>query len=812
MKVSLNWLKDYVEIPQDFDITRIAHNLTMSTVEVEDVINLAQKFDNMVVGLIKEVLPHPNADKLRICKTEIGNGIVKDIVCGGSNVSPNMYVVVALPGAKVRWHGEGDLVEIKVSVLRGVESYGMICASSEIGLDTLLEETVEHGIVDLSNLKVTAGQSISSVFGLDDYILEIDNKSLTNRPDLWGHYGIARELSALYGFKLKEFDAFDFSTNNTLKIEVENPEICKRYMGVKLENVFVKPSPIELQTRLFKVGMRPINAIVDITNYVMLATGQPMHAFDLNCLDGNIRVRNAFKNEKLLVLNKRELILEPTDLVIADSKGAIALAGVIGGEKDSVLDTTNSVVIEIANFKASTIRKTSLKHEIRTESSMRNEKGIDSQRCDQALSLALTLFKQIYNNLEITAYSDNNFDTKENKKIDISLTWLLKRLGKDLPKTEIKAKLELLGFKVEQNLDNLSITIPSWRATGDISIQDDILEEVARMYGFEYFEAQPITTEFEKAINQIEVDKDRTIREYLAFRTGMTEIYSYPWMEEEQVNVLLPNTDNLLGLSTPPSPKEKYLSSTLIPNMVKAVANNLRYFENFKIFETAKVFENKNFVATYNCNELLPYESKHVAGALVGKIEETQNLFRTAKGILQNLSIYTHLEKFDFQHNEKPYWADNVAWLNIMQNGVQVGSLALLSAKKALDLGIKNSAVVLFELNLDNIKALSSRTNKFKHLPEFPLNHRDLSMLFDSFVKWEDIQQVVLKQQSQDILLKSVDFVDEYKGKQVPENKKSITLSLLIGSKQKTLTTVEIDSCTKNLQNCLTKHFGAEIR
>ena len=396
MKLSLDWIKDYVELPADLELSRIAYDLTMSTVEVEGVTELAGKFDKMIVGVVKEILPHPNADKLILCKTDVGGGDVREIVCGGINVKEGMKVAVARPGAMVRWHGAGDLVEIKNAKVRGVESYGMICASSEIGLFDLFPFTEEATIADLSDFDAQAGTPLAEALGLDDVILEIDNKSLTNRPDLWGHYGIARELSALYDLPLKEFVPFVPPVTPDFKVAIDDPSKCFRYIGVKMENLSVMPAPFAVQSRIWRVGMRPINAIVDITNYVMLATGQPTHAFDSDNIAGHISVRTAREAEKLLLLDGKDLSLSAEDLVIADDEGAVALAGVMGGSKDSVLPETHKVILELANFEAIGVRRTATRHETRTDAAIRFEKSIDPERCDTALSLAMQMFAHIY--------------------------------------------------------------------------------------------------------------------------------------------------------------------------------------------------------------------------------------------------------------------------------------------------------------------------------------------------------------------------------------------------------------------------------
>ena len=811
MKLSLNWINDYVKIPEDLELSRLAYDLTMSTVEVEGVTELARKFDKMVVGIVKEILPHPNADKLKICKTDLGTEL-REIVCGGSNLKEGMKAAVALPGAMVRWHGAGDLVEIKKAKVRGAESYGMICASSEIGLFDLFPFTDEDAVIDLSEFGAAAGTPLAEALGLNDVILEIDNKSLTNRPDLWGHYGIAREISALYDLPLNEFAPFVPPATTGFKVDIDDAARCRRYIGVKIEGLSVKPAPFEIQSRIWRVGMRPINAIVDITNYVMLATGQPTHAFDSDNIKGHIVVRRANDGEKLLLLNGSELSLSQEDLVIADTKDAVALAGVMGGEKDSILPDTDKVILEIANFEALGVRHTAARYEVRTEAATRFEKNVDPERADIALSLAMQLFKDLFPAMTVTGFNDNYPQRLKRSEIDVSLDWLRKRLGKSIPNEDIADKLERLGFEVSFEKDNMHVTAPTWRSTGDISIPDDIMEEIARMYGFENFEATPITTQFEGSINQLDVDIDRKIREYLAFRCGMNEVFTYPWISDEYVNAVLSSSEGMLAISTPPSPDERYIRSSMLPNLCKAAADNLRYFSEFAIFESAQVFFDRDFDKAYDSRESLPLQRRNVAGAYVGSPEDLNLIFKKAKGIIESLPRYVHIEPFVFSQIEKPVWADNVVWLNVSHCGERIGNLALLSKKASLDCGIKNSVVMLFELDIDALKPYPSRTNEFTHIPEYPMTDFDISMLFDLSVKWEEILEVITGKKNPDDLLRDLSYVDEYRGRQIPEGKKSVTIRLVIGSLNKTLTSNDIEGCANAIVKRLKKTLGAELR
>ncbi len=812
MKLSLSWIKDYVSIPEDTDLKKLAYDLTMSTVEVEDVEYLARRFDNMVVGVIEKIEAHPNADKLRVCKVDIGGGEVKDIVCGGINLKEGMRVAVSCPGAVVRWHGEGEPVVIKNSKLRGVESFGMICASEEIGLGELFPSSQAAEILDLSAFDVPAGTPLAKALDMDDVILEIDNKSMTNRPDLWGHYGIAREIAALYDLPLVTIDPYKTDVASDFKVEINDPDRCTRYIGVEMSGVGVKPSPYMMQNRIWKAGMRPINALVDITNYVMLATGNPTHAFDADNITDHIVVRHAASGEKLTLLNEKELELCPDDLVITDSEGPVALAGVMGGAKDSILPDTKRVILEVANFESTGIRRTALRYDTRTEASSRYEKAVDPERCDQALALSMKYFKELYPELKVTGFCDNYVKPLKKAEIDVSLSWLAKRIGKTLPNEVIRKKLELLGFEVEIAGDNMHVIAPAWRSTGDISIKDDVMEEVARMYGYDNFEPTAFTTSFDHAINQKDQDLIRNIKEYLAGRCGMQEVYTYPWMNDIFVNAVLQTTEGVLKLSTPPAPDLSYIRCSLLPNLCEAVVKNERYFNDFSIFEEALVFFDKNYSTPYDPAESLPEQRRHIGGAFASSVKNITELFREAKGVLEYMPRFTHMEGFEFKKEEKPVWADNVVWLNIWRGDEKIGDMGLLSKKVSLECGIKNLSVMLFELDASRLQPLKSRTNKFTHLAEYPEVEYDISMLFDSEAVWNDIYDAIMGQKKASALVKNADFVDEYRGKQIPEGKKSVTIRLTIGSGEKTLTSQEIENAANQVMKKLGKKLNAQLR
>lgn len=805
MRVSLNLIKKYVDLPKNLPSKQIADDLTLRTVEVESVENTSEKYNNIVVGKILEVHNHPNADLLKICITDIGENKPVQIVCGGSNLYEGEYVVVSKPGAKVVWHGEGEPVLIKETKMRGEASYGMICGATEVYLDDFFPPKDEHEIVDLKGIECYPGQNISELVCMEDTVLEIDNKSLTNRPDLWGHYGVARELSAIYNIPLKELPKFQIDANlPKYNIEIKDPAKCNRYVGIEIENIYEKESPIWMKALLVNTGMRPINAIVDITNYVMIAVGQPLHAFDRTHVVGEkIIARNANKDEKLLLLDNNTIDLTEDDLVICDENDAMALAGIRGGKKDSILPETTGIVLEIANFTAETIRKTGKRFAEKTDASIRYEKHIDTERVDQGIALSLELIKEQFPESNIVAYGDNYPTKTERTKIELPQEFLDIRLGKVLSRETVEGVLKLLGYDVSYNKGIYNVIAPVWRSTGDVSLKDDVMGDIARILGYQSFEATPLSIKLERAIHQNNVLLERRLREYMAYRCGLNEIITYPWIDEKYIKASRIDLTKCVRLATPPSPEQAYLRSSLIPGMLEAINKNLRYYDSFKMFEMTQVFEKGEYHPSSE-DETLPIHKNYLTGCIVGK-NAKQNFYEV-KGIIETMSEYCHMYKLTFVHVEKPTWADINAYLNIMCNDVIVGSIGLVSVATMNDSKIKHTNVAMFEINVDKLIPYSSRTNTFEKLPQLPLVEKDLSILVDKDITWEQITQVIENK------VKKLEFIEEYNGSQILNDKKSITFRVKIGNDENTMTTDEINSKIENILKNLNKNCGALLR
>lgn len=805
MRVSLNLIKKYVDLPKDLTDEQIAYDMTLRTVEVEKVEKTALKYHDIVVGKVLEVKQHPNADRLKICVTDIGQNKPVQIVCGGSNLYEGEYVVVSKPGSEVVWHGEGEPVIIKETKMRGESSYGMICGASEVYLNDFFPPKNETEIIDLKGVDCKPGDEISDIIDMNDTILEIDNKSLSNRPDLWGHYGIARELSAIYNVPLKELPSYKIDKNlPKYNIEIRETEKCNRYVGVEIDGIYEKDSPMWMKSLLSKTGQRPINAIVDITNYVMMAVGQPLHAFDKTHVSGEkIIVRNANDNEELILLDDTALKLTKDDLVICNEKDAMGLAGIKGGKKDSILPDTKGILLEVGNFTASTIRKTCKRFAEKTESSIRYEKGIDTQRVDQGLNLALQLIKEIFPDSRIKKYSDVYINETKKNRIKVSEEFLDKRLGKKIAKEKIEQILTSLGYELSYNNGEYDIIVPSWRSTGDVTIKDDVMGDIARILSFDSFEPKPIITSMDHAIKQNDVLLERRIKEYLSYRCGFYEIYTYPWIDEKYIRASKIDTTNSIKLATPPAPELSYLRSSLIPGMLESISKNLRYYDEFKIYEVTQVYKKGDYRPSSD-DEILPVQENFLTGCIVGK--NAKEIFYEVKGVIESMASYCQMEDIKLEQLEKINWADTNAYLNITFNNEIIGNFGLLSVQVMNDSKIKRTNVAMFEMNMDKLKPYDSRNNKYERLSELPLVEKDLSILVDEEVKWNTIEESIKK------LVKEIEFIDEYKGNQIPKGKKSITLKVKMINEDTTMTSEQINEKINNILKVLDKKCGAILR
>ncbi len=820
MYISYNIIKELLAKPKDLSGKELAEVMTMAIVEVEGYVSEAEKWSQMVIGKVEVIKPHLNADKLKLVTVDLGQ-TKAEVVCGGVNLKEGMLVAFAHPGARVRWHGQGDWQILKVATIRGVESKGMICSAAEIGLQDSKEP--EYGIMDLSYLKIKPGTPLAQALGKDDLILELDNKSITHRPDLWGHLGVARELAVLWKTqvilpKLADIKP-DTEQIKDLKISIKEPDLCQRYIGVVVDNVKVEPSPAWLKNRVEALGMRSINNVVDIANYVMLEIGQPLHTFDLAKLaSSHIIVRRAKQGEIFVSLDETERKLSADTLVIADSSRAQAIAGIIGGQSSEVISTTTKLLIESATFESRGIRKTSLALGLRTEASIRYEKAQDPELAEIGIKRFIYLLKTICPTIKITSPLVDEYPGKPLPvSIELSPSWIVERIGSKIKYEEIKKILESLGFEIwNKDKDAWMVKVPSWRATGDVTIPEDLIEEVARIYG--YGNIKPVLPKFEiKPPPQDEYQDLRWKMRELLVGAGWTETLSYSFVGEKSMRGfgMLHNnhyitTKLCLTLVNPIDSEKNMLRPSLLPNLVQQVAGNLRWFDEVRLFEIGRIFINEagNFTAKDKQTTKLPKQPYHLALLAVSKKGSDELIFREVKGILIELGLRLGLNFIFRQPTEINHdWYNKEVTLDIFVGKVLVGHLGILNSEliSLYDLPINSVAV---EISLDALPAVS-KLLKYKSLYKYPGIIRDLSLVISNQVIWDDIASS-LKDTSP--LLESFELFDVYESAELGKGKRSIAFHLTFRHPKKTLKSEEVDKIVSKIKKILINKFNAEVR
>jgi len=825
MLVSFNWLKQYVNLPDSLTPDELALKLTMSTVEVEGVKKQSEELEGIVIGLLKKIKKHPNADKLKICIVNDGKEDMQ-VVCGGSNLKEKMLVAFAPVGTKVRWHGEGDLIELKKVKIRGEESLGMICQSTEIGLGEMFPLNDEAEIIDLTSYceeqdeELKLGVSLAEALSLNDVIFDIDNKSMTHRPDLWGHYGMAREVVALYHKDLDEYNSPAIKSPSgrspagrqiKIEVKVEDKKLCSRYMAVAVEGVKVEESPDWLQKKLLAVGLRPINNIVDITNYVLYDLGQPMHAFDAAHLNyKSINVRRAEDGERFKTLDGGEHKLDSRDLVIADKEKVIALAGVMGGENSGVSEKTTTVVFESANFDATTVRRTSTRLGLRTDSSARFEKSLDPNNCELALRKAVELTLQLCPDAKIISNVADESDFNLNQE-PIELLWefLWKKIGMELDKKEVIKILQSLGFKIKEQKEGLLVVAPTWRATKDISIPEDLVEEVARIYGYDNVESNmptfPITPPEINELRQLE----KQVLDTLVKELSYSEVYNYSFVSADQIKKIGDDVSKYVELDNPISKEKSYVRRNLLLNLLENVDKNIEFYPELRLVEIGKTFLSKEpgIKADKNGDDLLPRQDTWLTAICANKKDKIPfwQIRQTIETICHNLNLNLNLNF----NSDLENWQHPTRFGGVVVNGKELGSIYELHPLVANKLGLEVKVGIL-EINLNKLLEVADEGRiKYNPLPACPEVIRDLAVIIKEEVIYEDIIKTV---SSIDPLLKKVELFDVYAGKNIGEGYKSMAFRLTYGSEDRTLTAGEVDGVQEKAIDILGEKFGAEIR
>ncbi|NTU69828.1 phenylalanine--tRNA ligase subunit beta, partial [bacterium] len=577
MKVSLNWLKEFVDIkitPEE-----LANRMALSFVEVDEIIKFDEIYKDVVVGEIKEIKKHPNADNLSVAKVSIGKKKIQIIIGQGLILAVGTKFPVVIAPAELP---SGMVVEKRA--IRGVESEGMIGANKELGLDWL------QGDITFFDKKIKTGTPISKAMGLGDAILDLD--ILSNRPDLFSHLGVSREISAVTGLKLKKYNWGELKEDSKIKVdtlldvEIRDKKLCPRYEARVLENVKIKESPDWLKNRLSALGIRPINNIVDITNYVMIETGQPMHAFDFATLTGvkkkSIVVRRAKSGEEIITLDDKKRRLTKDSLIITDGKKAIGIAGVMGGKETEVTEKTKTIILEAANFSWPSIRKTSRLLGLRSEAVNRFEKGLDPNITSLALDRAAYLISSLAEGKIAIGKIDEKYTNYADKKIQVSLNKIEKILGFSVKSLEVKKSLESLGMTVEIKGDFIDLIVPSYRM--DIKEDVDIIEDVARIIGYDKVPSSVPKGGLIPPKQNDDVEKELFIKNTLV-GLGLAEVYTYSFIGEELIRTFGDSVNKYLELKNPLSPDRAYLRKNLVYSLAECAIENAKNFDELSIFE-----------------------------------------------------------------------------------------------------------------------------------------------------------------------------------------------------------------------------------
>lgn len=813
MKFSINWLKDFIEVDNS-QAEFIADSLTNRGIEVESIEAQGKGLDNIVVGQIITKQKHPDADKLSLLSVDVAKETLQ-IVCGASNMKEGDKVAVSLIGAKLP-----NGLEIKKTKIRGVESFGMCCSLTEL---KMAEDS--DGIIILPK-DAKVGAPITEALELDDVIIDI--ATAANRGDILGMLGISREVGSILGKKpeLKFKDTVQYQKEHgPLAVEIQDKR-CRRYIGRYIEGVKIKPSPRWMCKKLEAVGLRPINNLVDITNYVMYELGQPLHVFDARMVSGKkIIVRSAREGEKIKLLDGTEKALLSKDLLITDEKHPLAIAGVMGGEDSGVFDSTTDVILECAYFDPSSIRVTAKKHGISTDSSYRFERGVDYDLMRDVVERATLLIKELGEPDKIYEPLDVIADAKKNRSIKISARAAADFLGMEIDPGVIVACLKSIGFEAVSNQDSINVEIPSWR--GDVTLQADIYEEVVRVYGYDKVPAElppvAVSPDFENLPN-IDVVNSRARHSLKGL--GYLEAITYTFVPDTYHGIMGYKDDEVIKVLNPIAETMKVMRVSMIPGLLNAVKNNFNHRNmDLKLFEIGKTYHPKREQDNYGDR---PSPSQSIAGeqgvlcmVLCGNVNEKENWkaqkdrkvdFYTAKGDLNSLLENLRVPSYELQplKNGEARYLNPGAAATIKCCGRPCGYIGKLHPEMNDKFDLEGADIYLIELHLDVLKDVFGSTPVFKELPKFPNIRRDLSFISDLKVNDADIMQAIKKARVAG--LKEYGVFDLYKGKGVPEGKKSMAYMFIFGSDERTLTDTEVDGSMKIVSELLKSEFSIEIR
>ena len=778
MLISMNWISDFVDL-SGLDKEELIKRFTLSTAEVEEIIIKGEDLKNIVAGKILSIEDHPNSKKLHLLKVD-GGDKVYDVVCGAPNVRVDMVVPFAKEG------GKAGGMDITKATIAGYDSYGMCCSASELGI------SADHdGLMELPQ-DTPIGTDITELYEIKDIVFEVDNKSLTNRPDLWGHYGIAREFATITGRELKEPKKMDLSAFEGLapvEIDVHDKENCFRYSGLKVDNVTVKKAPVNMQIRLFYCGTRAINLLADLTNYLMLEMGQPMHAFDCGKVDC-IEVKRFEKPFTFKTLDGEERVIDENTLMITSKGAPVAVAGIMGGLESEIEDDTTSLLLESANFDAVSVRKSSSRLGLRTDASMRYEKTLDPEMTVDAIKRFVYLLTEIDSGVKIvSALSDVYVKHYPVISLSFDKAYVDRYTGIDIKSDEIMKTLKGLGFKVSAENDVFNLTVPSWRSTKDVTLKADIIEEITRIYGYDNFNITTTLSPVAPVRRTEENLADNFVKDILVQHYNMHETDSYLWCDSKKYREIGIEVEKNVRLMNAMTPEHDTIRNSIVPSLLVFAHENRSYAQEYGIFEIGRVAE--GFKEDSSCDE-----HKKLGIVLFSRTNTEKELYFKMLEILTVLFTEVKHVQPTFKKCEPNHpWQHPVNTAEILADDKAFGFVSTLHPVCGGKMD-KKAAIVTAQVDMGDFAKMTTGDIWYQEPSKYPGIDIDLSLNIQPDTKFADL---VPAWDIPDMPLKNVQLIDRFEA----EGQKSITLRYVFSANDRTLSMEELqpytDQILKNL-------------
>lgn len=768
MYISMNWIQEFVDL-SGIDLMALIHQFSLSTAEVENEIFMkGADLSGVVVAQIVSVEEHPESKKLHLLKVDCGEAELVDVVCGAPNVRVGMKTAFAKLGAQI---GE---ITIAPRKLAGFTSHGMCCSEKELGISDN-----NDGIIDITE-DVAVGTDVKALWQIDDIIFEVDNKSLTNRPDLWGHYGIAREFAALAKRPLRPLDVVDLDQYKHLPaidMKIEDP-LCQRYSCLTVENITRNVAPMNMRIRLFYCGMRAINLLADLTNYLMLEMGQPMHAFDSRKVE-SIRIRRFDKPFTFQTLDKVERQIDENTLMICNGDKPVAIAGIMGGFDSEIVADTTSLTLESATFDAASVRKSTVRLAHRTDASARYEKSLDPEMTVPAIARFVKLLQDADSGMRVTScLTDERAFTYPQITLDFDKRFVDRYTGISISDEHIVSTLTALGFVVRHEGDHFSVDVPSWRATKDVTIKADIIEEITRIYGYDNFDVHTAEAPLYPVREHAEKTTENKVKDILVKRFGLHEVHSYIWQYSDEYKKLGIEVEDNVRLLNATNPNIEVLRNSIVPTQLVQVKGNTAYAPSFGIFEVGRVVNGC-------CGKGLCRESKMLAITLFSKVESVETLyFRLRDMIAVTVDDLKHKPltwtKVEATHS----WQHPKNVAAIACDGVVLGHIGVAHpvVGKAID---KKAAIVFAEIDVDVLAGVAADRIAYREPSRFPGMEQDLTFMAETYAP---IAEAIKAANSP--LVQKVAVVGTY----TDEAGKSITVRIFFSHAERTLTREEVQA------------------